>query len=82
MHRQPRLAIFATLPTPLVKVTRTNGTDNMHMSSPSKRYIHEGKNGKGRACLFENLCKLGGKGATPALGNFQRKGKVTEVNCL
>ena len=68
------LAIFATLPTALA----LNGTDNMQLSSPSKRYNHEGKTAKALTVSSRNLREHGGNGATPALDSSKEKGSVTE----
>ena len=44
-----------------------NGTDNMQLSSPSRRYNHEGKTAKVLTVSSRGLREHGGNGATPAL---------------
>ena len=49
-----------------------DGTDNMQLSSPSRRYIHEGKTSKVVTVSPRNLRKPGGNGATPALDDTKQ----------
>ena len=49
-----------------------DGTVNMHLSSPPRRYIQEGKTAKVVTVSLSNFRKPGDKGATPALDNMKQ----------
>ena len=49
-----------------------DGTDNMQLSSPPRRYIQEGKPAKVVTVQLSNLGKPGDNGATPALDNMKQ----------
>ena len=48
-----------------------DGTDNMQLSSPPRRYIQEGKTAKVVTVTLSNLGKPGDNGATPAHDNMR-----------
>ena len=52
-----------------------NGTDNVQLSSPSRRCNHEGKTAKVLTVSSRSLREHGGNGATPALESPREKEK-------
>ena len=57
------------------KESKLNGTDNIQLSSPSRRYNHEGKTVKVWTVSSRSLREHGGNGAAPALESPREKEK-------